>query len=188
MARRRVQPEILKASIKLFGHHGFHGVTTRDLAKEADVVEGSIYMWFESKELLYMQAVNSVVTQVNQEFTKFVVAVFGKSQEFDPKKLGEALRTWYLALPQPGARLLMQVIIGDDKLNKTAREPLDQMVNIIANALDRQKKGNRKFNSQAAARTLVRALIWGKVESANAAAAEQDMSETLHQWLLPLEA
>jgi AcrR family transcriptional regulator len=186
--RRKVQPEILEAAIKLFGLYGFHGVTTRDLANEADVVEGSIYMWFKSKDLLYMQAVTSVVAQVNQEFTRFVIATVGKSEEFDPKRLHDALRTWYLSISQSAGRLLMQVLIGDDKLNKTAREPLDQVINVIAGQLDRQKKGNRKFNSQAAARTLVRALIWGKVIHANAGAAEKDMNEILQQWLLAVEA
>lgn len=188
MARRRkVEPEILKAAIDLFGKYGFYGVTTKDLAKEADVQEGSIYKWFTSKDLLYLKAVTTVVTQVNQEFHRFVVAMLGKSQASDAKRLQEALRTWYQSISGPAARLLMQVMISDAKLSKTVCEPLDQITSVIADSLDRQKKASRKFNSQAAARTLVRALLWARVTNGNASAAEQDMSEILQQWLLPLE-
>lgn len=185
--RRRVEPEILETGIRLFGAYGFHGVTTRDLAQEAHVMEGSIYKWFDSKDILYLKAVNAVIAQVNQEFHRFVVTMLGKSQEFDARRLQEALRTWYQSISEPAARLLIQVMISDDKLSKTVREPLDQLTNVIADHLDRQKRG-RKFNSQAAARTLVRALLWAKVANKTASAAEQDMNEILQQWLLPLEA
>lgn len=159
----------------------------RDLAKEAKVVEVSIYTWFKTKDLLYLKAVTSVINLVNQEFHRFLVTMVGKSQEFDLKRLHEALRNWYRSIPETTARLLLQVIVSDDKLNKTVREPLGQLANAIADILDRQKKASRKFNSQAAARTLIRALLLAKVENDSASAAEQDMNEVLQQWLLALE-
>ena len=182
-ARRKVEPEILETAIRLFGTYGFHGVTTRDLAREADVMEGSIYKWFSSKDLLYKKAIASVIEQVNLEFHRFVVKILEKSQESDLKRLQDALRTWYRSIPEPAARLLMQVTVSDNKLNKTTRQPLAELTNLIADGLDRQKKASRKSNSQAAARTLLRALLWAKVENENAAAAEHDMNETLQWWI-----
>ena len=182
--RRKVQPDILQAAIKLFGLYSFNGVTTRDLAKEAEVVEGAIYMWFKNKENLYLQAVSAVITQTNEQFTKFVMKVFGASEDPDPARISEAMRAWYASMPRPAARLLLQVLISDDKRNKLAREPLDQIINVLAKTLERQKKSNRKFNPQAAARMLVRALFWGKVIDGKAA--DHDMNEILQQWLLAL--
>ncbi len=181
--RRKVEPEILETAIKLFGTYGFHGVTTRDLAKAADVMEGSIYTWFKSKDLLYKKAVATVIEQVNLEFHRFVVTMLEKSNDSDLKKLQDALRTWYRSIPEPAARLLMQVIVSDNKLNKAVREPLTELTNLIADGLDRQRKAPRKSNSQAAARTLLRALVWAKVENDNATSAEHDMNETLQWWI-----
>lgn len=188
MPRRRVEPEILEVAIRLFGLYGFRGVTMKDLAKEARVFEVSIYTWFKNKDLLYLKAVTTVVNLVNQEFHKFLVATVGKSPELGLKRLQDALRNWYRSIPEPAARLLLQVIISDDKLSKTVREPLGQLANAIADVLDRQKKASRKFNSQTAARTLIRALLLARVENDNAPDSEQDMNDVLQQWVLVLEA
>lgn len=183
-----VRPAILEAAIELFGRYSQNGVTTRQLAKEAGVVEASIYNVFGSKDAVYLEAVTSVINQAQQEFAKFVVAEFGKSQTFSARRLENALKTWCLSLSRPTARLLMQVMLSDDRLIKTAREPIEQMIDMIANSVDRQKKPSRKFNSRVAARTLIRALIWARVEKSNATEVAQDVIETLQQWLLSLDA
>jgi AcrR family transcriptional regulator len=182
--RRRVKPDILEAAIKLFGLYSFNGVTTRDLAREAETVEGAIYMWFKNKENLYLQAVSAVITQTNEQFTHFVMKVFGASEEADSARISEAVRAWYASIPRPSARLLLQVLISDDKRSKLAREPLEQIINALAKTLDRQKKSNRKFNPQAAAKTLIRALFWGKVIDGKAG--DQEVNDILQQWLLAL--
>lgn len=182
--RRKVQPDILQAAIKLFGLYSFNGVTTRDLAKEADVVEGAIYMWFKNKENLYLQAVSAAIAQTNEQFTQFVMKIFGGSEEPDSARITDAVRAWYASIPRPAARLLLQVLISDDKRSKLARDPLEQIINALARTLDRQRRANRKFNPQAAAKTLVRTLFWGKVIDGKAA--DHEMNEILQQWLLTL--
>jgi AcrR family transcriptional regulator len=184
--RRRVQPEILQAAIKLFGLYSLKGVTTRALAKEARVAEPAIYMWFKSKDNLYLQAVNTVVAQTNQEFARFAMTIFGGSDEPTPARIEEAVRTWYAAIPKPSARLLLQVLVSDDRHSSMAREPLDQLINALAKTLEQRRKTDRKFNPKAAAKTLIRALFWGKVLEGKTA--EQDFDETLQQWLLCLAA
>jgi AcrR family transcriptional regulator len=173
-----VQPDILAAAIKLFGLYGFRGVTTRDLAKEANVVEGSIYGWFGSKEYLYLQAVNAVIADINDEFGRFVITVFGGSDDVDLARLDEGLRAWFSSLPQPSARLLMQVAMGDDRLNKTARKPLEQLINIVAKALASHTKAKPNFNSQAAARCLIRALFQTRLIE-NQATASEDVNQIM---------
>lgn len=171
--RRKVEPEILKAAIHLFGLYGFRGVTTRDIAKEAKVVEGSVYGWFKNKEYLYLRAVNAVIADINEEFGQFVVKVFGELEEVDQARINEGVLAWFSSLPQSGARLLMQVMLGDDKLNKTARKPLDQMINIVAKAIASQKATNRKFDSMGAALCLVRALFQTRLTENQSTAQEE---------------
>jgi AcrR family transcriptional regulator len=186
MPRRKVQPDITQAAIKLFGLCTFKGVTTRALAKEARVQEPALYAWFPNKESMYLQAVNAVIAQMNQEFTKFMFTMFSGSEEPTPARVIEALRTWCASIPGPNARLLVQVLVSDDKHSNIAREPLNQIVNTLARTLEPQKKANRKFNPQTAAKTLVRALLWGKVIENKAA--DHDIDEVLKQFLLSLPA
>lgn len=49
---RRTQ--ILAAAIKVFAERGFHRTTIRDIAKAADVADGTIYNYFENKTALLM--------------------------------------------------------------------------------------------------------------------------------------
>ena len=43
----------MKASLHLFAKRGFHGTSMRDIAREADITEGLIYHYFESKRDLF---------------------------------------------------------------------------------------------------------------------------------------
>jgi AcrR family transcriptional regulator len=52
-SRRDRREEILKASLHLFATRGFHGTSMRDIAREADITEGLIYHYFESKRDLF---------------------------------------------------------------------------------------------------------------------------------------
>jgi AcrR family transcriptional regulator len=51
--RRDRREEILKTSLHLFATRGFHGTSMRDIAREADITEGLIYHYFESKRDLF---------------------------------------------------------------------------------------------------------------------------------------
>jgi AcrR family transcriptional regulator len=178
--RRRVEPIILQAAIKLFGQYGFNGVTNRALTREARVQEPAIYLWFDSKENLYTQAINAVVAHANAEFQKFVMSVFA-SGELTPARLVQAVGDWYTAIPETHARLLQQVLVSDQKRDKIAREPLDNIIGTIARALDQQKKASKDLDSQAAALALVRSLLWGKVNARKTA--DRDNEKILQFWL-----
>ena len=43
----------MKASLHLFAKRGFHGTSMRDIAREANITEGLIYHYFESKRDLF---------------------------------------------------------------------------------------------------------------------------------------
>jgi AcrR family transcriptional regulator len=49
------RPKILKAAAALFATRGFHGTTTRAIAKKAAVNEGTIFKVFGSKRRLYRE-------------------------------------------------------------------------------------------------------------------------------------
>ena len=51
--RRDRREDILQASLHLFATKGFHGTSMRDIAREAEITEGLIYHYFESKRDLF---------------------------------------------------------------------------------------------------------------------------------------
>lgn len=53
--RERMANEILQAAARVFARRGFDGSTIREIAEEADIAEGTIYNYFESKEDLLVQ-------------------------------------------------------------------------------------------------------------------------------------
>jgi len=50
----RRQQEILNAAVKVFAKKGFNGATTREIAKEAGVAEGTIFRYFKTKKDLLL--------------------------------------------------------------------------------------------------------------------------------------
>jgi len=46
---------ILLAAIKVFSNKGFHGSKVSDIAKEADVADGTIYLYFKNKDDILIQ-------------------------------------------------------------------------------------------------------------------------------------
>jgi len=53
--------QILKAAAQLFAEKGYHRTTTRDIAKAADVSEGTLYNYFESKNDLLFGILSTLV-------------------------------------------------------------------------------------------------------------------------------
>jgi AcrR family transcriptional regulator len=48
VAERRIQ--IVEAAARVFAQKGFHQATTKEIAREAGIAEGTIYLYFENKE------------------------------------------------------------------------------------------------------------------------------------------
>jgi TetR/AcrR family fatty acid metabolism transcriptional regulator len=77
--------QILDAASKVFAQRGFHGATTRHIAREAGVAEGTIYNYFDSKGdlliaiLMRLSEVEKIGTELtealDQDARKFLLAV-----------------------------------------------------------------------------------------------------------------
>ncbi len=71
--------EILKSAGSVFAHLGFHKATISQIAKEADVADGTIYLYFKNKNDILYQYINykteTVFKKMNDAVSK------GKSAE-----------------------------------------------------------------------------------------------------------
>src|SRR5216684_1668811 len=80
---RRVR--LLDAAAKLFSERGFHGTSMRDIAKAVDMLSGSIYYHFDSKDEMLLavyeegmrrvaETVDAAVISANQPWDRLEAA------------------------------------------------------------------------------------------------------------------
>lgn len=78
-AERRMQ--IIRAAAHLFAEKGFHRTTTRDIAEEADVSEGTLYNYFDSKDDLLLDIMD-MIDDVPSEADQFDQVALEDAREF----------------------------------------------------------------------------------------------------------
>lgn len=69
MDRRR---EILEAATKSFSLFGYKATTMEQIAKIANVGKGTIYTFFDNKEVLFQEIVLRIIAEMKQEATKVI--------------------------------------------------------------------------------------------------------------------
>jgi AcrR family transcriptional regulator len=57
--------EILAAALKTFGNKGFAATRAEDIAVEAGIAKGTLYLYFRSKEDIYVAAVHHAIEQLH---------------------------------------------------------------------------------------------------------------------------
>jgi TetR/AcrR family fatty acid metabolism transcriptional regulator len=60
--------QILEAAVKVFARQGFHQSTVAQIAKEAGVADGTIYLYFKNKDDILVQFFNYKTKQVFDRF------------------------------------------------------------------------------------------------------------------------
>lgn len=185
----KIGPRILDAAIVLFSEYGYFGVTTRDIAKKAKTTEGSIYRLFVSKEKLFEEALNAVISRALDP-TQILIMIFEnrKKQEF-PALISAAVRSWYSCMPQVSARLLIHACLSkNNKWRETASAPIEKIIGILTTGIEREmeKAKYRKFNAGVVVRALILALFQFKITQAPLRPASEEarfVEGAIEQWL-----
>src|ERR1041384_6492491 len=71
---------ILDAAEVIFAKHGFFASKVSDVAKEAGVADGTIYLYFKSKDDLLISLFEQRMTQVNEVLRAAIAGVPPKDQ------------------------------------------------------------------------------------------------------------
>ncbi|MBZ5526023.1 MAG: TetR/AcrR family transcriptional regulator [Acidobacteriia bacterium] len=96
-----VKLKLIDAAVTLFGQYGLYGVTTLELAKKSQVIEGSLYRLFLTREKLYDAAIESVVRMTTDALAQFALDPIHRRSE----------RTGY---PHPDGRGCSTVALSSD--------------------------------------------------------------------------
>jgi TetR/AcrR family fatty acid metabolism transcriptional regulator len=70
MPRRRTDDKrqrILQAAVKVFARKGYHGARVSEIARRADVADGTIYLYFQNKEDILVSLFDEVMSEHLQD-------------------------------------------------------------------------------------------------------------------------
>ena len=118
---RRRSPEvrreqIMQAAVRLFGRHGFARTTTKEIAQEAGISEGTIYKYFASKQEILFAFLDAQALQPLASLLDS--AAPGDDAELIRRFLEDRLTRW-----QENAAL-MKVVFGEALFNRPLAEAL----------------------------------------------------------------
>jgi TetR/AcrR family transcriptional repressor of multidrug resistance operon len=88
---------ILDATLALLASRGFHGFSIRDVAKEAGVATGTVYLYFEDREDLIKKLHGQIIETVGQQVFVAVEKEISLYQQFQ----GMCRRFWSVFQQQP---------------------------------------------------------------------------------------
>jgi TetR/AcrR family fatty acid metabolism transcriptional regulator len=132
--------KILQAAIKVFSEKGFYNSRVSEIAKEADVADGTIYLYFKNKD-------DILISLFEEEFGKFVQNMqveLGK--EKDPLLKIKRFAIVHLSLvtkhPHLGEVMGVEVRQSTKFMKEYVNKPFIEYLNIIRSVvMEGQEKG-----------------------------------------------
>jgi AcrR family transcriptional regulator len=97
MSKPEKRDEIVRASLELIAEHGFHGAPMAMIAERAGVGAGTIYRYFESKDLL----INELYRDLEERIYPILLEGYAMEKPFRVRflHLGTALLTYFIENP-----------------------------------------------------------------------------------------
>lgn len=89
---------ILAATLKLLASKGFHGFSIRDVAKEAGIATGTLYLYFEDREDLINKLHGQIIYRVGTELRATHERELPLLQQF--RKLGYTFWQFFMREPE----------------------------------------------------------------------------------------
>lgn len=118
--RKEARPaEIVAAGILEFEEHGFHDANLTRIARQAGISKGTIYLYFPSKEALFLAAIEEHITSVMGESEAEMMRVEGTTREH----LTNLLKNMYARFVHGEAQALFRILLTEgDRMPDVIRE------------------------------------------------------------------
>jgi TetR/AcrR family fatty acid metabolism transcriptional regulator len=112
---------ILKAAVKVFARQGFHQSTVAQIAKEAGVADGTIYLYFKNKDDILVQFFSYRTKQVFEHFRSEV-----KKADNSSDKLRNLIRR-HLTEFQQDRDMAVLYQVGTHQIDRLAEDQIREM-------------------------------------------------------------
>jgi len=158
IAQRKEQ--IMAGAVKVFAEKGFHRATTKDIALAADVAEGTIYNYFETKEAILWEIIGQVA-QLSQRQHVLEASVEQDPKQFFITHFVDRLHTIAPAYDMILA-VLPEILASADlrkQYNETLLQPAIQMLE--AHLQTRVGQGQLSIDDIPLTARIATAMIWG---------------------------
>ncbi|MGR3491738.1 MAG: TetR/AcrR family transcriptional regulator [Shimia sp.] len=108
--RKDARPgEIVAAGIAEFAEHGFERARLDRIAKAAGIAKGTIYLYFESKDALFLAAVEEYIAGTMSESEQLASGFSGTTEEL----LRALLDRLYTQFLRPEHQAIMRILIAE---------------------------------------------------------------------------
>ncbi|GAB4359304.1 MAG: TetR/AcrR family transcriptional regulator [Oricola sp.] len=108
--RKEARPaELIEAGLAEFAEKGFAATRMEDIAARADVVKGTIYLYFENKEALFREAIRSRIEPAIADMQSIVDRWPGDTESL----LRLVFRTMYDKLVRGDVREIIRILISE---------------------------------------------------------------------------
>jgi len=135
--KTEVPSRIIRAAIALFSRQGYHGTSTRDIARLADVSEVTLFRYFERKEDVFWAALASCFDTLTPRLTGIESAVKGAAPEiFLPRILNILIDTATFS-PELVRLIAIALLEVHGKAEDVCRQQLTPLFALISGCLDR---------------------------------------------------
>lgn len=133
--RLRHKEEILTAALKLFSERGFHDVSMQQIAARAEFATGTLYKFFESKESLFDELVESYGERIISELQAVLdgpgdeverLRRFIRHQAEMQERYAEFIKLYVSELGTCGAKLTRAG--GADRLHSVMHTRMEQLI------------------------------------------------------------
>ncbi|MGM0652390.1 MAG: TetR/AcrR family transcriptional regulator [Bacillota bacterium] len=130
--------DILDAAVKTFAQTGYHRTRVADIAREAGVADGTVYIYFENKE-------DILVSLFQDLMIRFVDDLCGElAQCGDAKEKLQAIITYHLTTlgnrPEQARVTQIELRQIDQSINEGISKPLKEYFNLLEEVIDEGKK------------------------------------------------
>ncbi|GAB6183132.1 TetR/AcrR family transcriptional regulator [Thermodesulfovibrio hydrogeniphilus] len=140
---KTTKDRILESALKLFSQKGYLGTTTKEIAKEANVAEVTLFRYFTSKENLFIEVIKS------QSFLPTLKDLIPKLKEMDYYKALETTAKYYVKLLKKKQNLihimLSEMFKYPEEIREIHNKIIQEVHRVFAEYLDYLKtSGNVK--------------------------------------------
>ena len=129
-SRAATRVRLLESGRSLFARHGLHGVTTHDIARQAEVAAGTFYLHFKNKRELFREVIQDSVDELVELIERSVAPL--ESQGRDQRELVRAQAEAMVSFAEENREVIRMLFSADSDAAAVESDVLNQLANTIA--------------------------------------------------------